>query len=212
MNFGMLVGLVADMPYFDLATLTQLSDEPRSTLLVQLHRLARAGKVVPLRRGLYVLGETYRKQPIVTAELANAIYRPSYLSDRWALSFHGAIPEQTVVFTSVTTRGPKRFDNALGEFAYRHVKSSLFFAYEPVRLAGRKVSIASAEKALVDHWHLHPGEWNEARVAALRLDPAAVDDDRLAAIVERADKPRLRRAFAAWSAVRDELGDGEITL
>jgi predicted transcriptional regulator of viral defense system len=212
MNFGKLVALVADLPFFDLATLVQLTDERRSTLLVQLHRLVKAGKLVPLRRGLYVLGETYRKRPVVPAELANAIYRPSYLSDRWALSFHGAIPEQTAVFTSVTSRAPKRFDTALGEFAYRHVKPSLLFGFAPVEVAGRKVLIASAEKALVDHWHLHHGEWTEQRVAALRPDPAALDDERLVAIVARIAKPRLRRALDAWSAVRDELCDGEVAL
>jgi predicted transcriptional regulator of viral defense system len=56
------------------------------------------------------------------AVLASQIYRPSYLSFHWALGYYGLIPERAVVYTSATTRVPRRFENALGRFRYIHVK------------------------------------------------------------------------------------------
>lgn len=203
---------VGHLPYFDLATLVQLFDVRRATLVTQLHRLAQANKIVPLRRGLYVLGPRYRKVPVHPAQLASVIYGPSYLSDRWALSYHGAIPEQVVVLTSVTTRTPKRFENAFGEFSYRHVKPSLFFGAHAVTINGAKIWLASPEKALVDHWHLESGEWTVPRLMALRLDPDAIDAAELDRVIVRVGKPRLLRAWENYKRVAWDEIDGEVAL
>ncbi|MDD5310057.1 MAG: hypothetical protein PHU25_22295 [Deltaproteobacteria bacterium] len=213
MTFDSLVERVGVLPWFDLATVLQLSGEPRATALNQLSRFARAGKIVPLRRGMYVLAERYRRTAVQPAALANALYRPSYLSGAWALSFYGLIPEGAPVFTSVTTRSPKRFENAFGEFEYRNVKRPLFFGSTFVRIGGEQALVAAPEKALVDLWHLSRGEWTEARMREMRpaqnerLDPA-----KLESLVLRLGSPRISRAFAMWSRVVAEDGEGEVTL
>ena len=53
---------------------------------------------------------------------ANALHAPSYLSGPWALSFYGVIPESVPVYTSVTTRTPREYENPFGVFSYRNVK------------------------------------------------------------------------------------------
>lgn len=212
MKIDELIRRVGHLPCFDLATLVQLADARRETLVTQLYRLSQAGKIVALRRGLYVLASPYRKVPVHAAQLASAIYGPSYLSDRWALSFYGAIPEQAVELTSVTSRTPKRFENAFGAFNYRHVKPSLFFGFHAVAINGASVRIASPEKALVDHWYLEAGEWTEARLRALRLDPDAIDAVALERVVARADKPRLSRAWEGYRRVAGGDVAGEVAL
>jgi len=213
MKFDELVILVGKQPWFDLATLVQLTDERRESLTNQLYRFSKKGKIIPLRRGMYVLADHYRKTPLQAAELAAAIYYPSYLSHTWALSYYGIIPEGAPVFTSVTTRTPKSFQNAFGEFRYRNVKRDLFFGYSPVEMSGRKVLIATPEKALVDYWHLEAGEWDDNRMREMRSARIDIlDIKRLETIVEQSEKPRLFRAFKTWERITKAEIDGEIEI
>ncbi len=211
MNFAALVGLAATLPYFDLPTLVQAFDDRRESTRVQLSRWIAQGKVLPLRRGVYTLGDIYRRAPLAPAFLANHLYRPSYLSGVWALSFHGLIPDAVVWLTSVTSRGPRRFDNAFGTFDYRHVKPDGFFGYEQVPQPGGPILVASPEKALVDDWHLSRGEWTTARLAEMRYQQTdLIHADRLRASVRRFNSPRLIRAAERWIAyVAHEAAAGE---
>src|SRR5262245_25728214 len=45
------------------------------------------GDLIPVRRGLYVLGDLYRQRPVNLFELAQRIYGPSYISFESALSY-----------------------------------------------------------------------------------------------------------------------------
>jgi hypothetical protein len=212
MKFAELLELVQGLPWFDLATLVQLSDERRQALITQLHRFARAEKIVPLRRGMYILAPAYRQVPAQPAELANALHRPSYISEQWALSYHGVIPEGVPVFTSVTTRTTRRYVNRLGEFSYRNVKQPLFFGFSAVRLGGRKVLIATPEKALIDHWYLESGEWTAERLLEMRLAGGVLQSEKLQQMVHRIGKPRLVRALRVWQREIRGADEGEIEL
>jgi hypothetical protein len=85
MKLSELASLTSALPWFDLATLVQLSGERRGTLLVQLSRWVRSGVVIALRRGMYTLSPQYRRAQLNPAALAQALYPPSYLSSHWAL-------------------------------------------------------------------------------------------------------------------------------
>ncbi len=201
MKFEELLNLVGELPWFDLATVVQLAGGPRRTVLEQLHRFVKAGRLVPLRRGMYALAEPYRRVAIQPAELAGALHRPSYLSELWALSFHGMIPEHVPVYTSVTTRSPRSFENGFGRFEYRNVKRSLFFGYQPLAIMGHTVNVATPEKALVDLWHLNGGEWTAERTRGMRFSPAGiVSTGRLGELVGGLGRPRIERAYRAFLA------------
>ena len=209
MKFDQLITLTDELDWFDLPMLAQLSDERRATLTTQLFRWSNAGKVVPLRRGMYVLADRYRKAKMQPAALANALYRPSYLSGLWAMAYYGLIPEAVPVFTSVSTRKPHTFKNAFGEFVYRNIKQSLFGGYQVVRILARNVLVATLEKALFDHWYLSTGPWSQARMAELRLSVSLVDPQKLHGWIDKSGKPRLHNAFEQWSkwaAQNDEEG------
>ena len=213
MNFDSLVKLASSRAHFDLPTLVQAFDEPRESIRVQLSRWVRQGKVIGLRRGHYTLVERYRREPISPAALANALYRPAYLSGLWALGFYDLIPEQVHWLTSVTTRSPQRFENVFGVFDYRHIKQEAFFGYRTVRDGSAEILVAEPEKALLDHWHLTQGEWTTDRLEEMRYQNAEqVDVNRLKAFADRYRSPRLDRATRRWVAVVAAEKEGTVSL
>ena len=169
--------------------------------------------VLPLRRGMYTLAEQYRRIPLNPAELANYLHRPSYLSGLWALGFYGLIPEKVVTWTSVTSREPRRFENAFGAFEYRHIKRNGFFGYRAVDIQGRKVMLAEPEKALLDFWHLNKGPWGKARMEEMRFqNRKAISRPRLQEYARRFGSPRLAQAAQVWRTLIDEETEGAVDL
>ena len=212
MRLDTAVDLFGAMPFFDLATVVQLTEEPHATVVNQLHRWTRAGKLLSLRRGMYAWADRYRRTPLSPAALANALYSPSYVSGPWALGFYGLIPEGVSAYTSVTTRTPRRFENPFGTFLYTAIKRSFFFGYRAARIAGAEVVVATPEKALLDLFHQQAGEWDAPRMREMRFQPSeVVDVQRLLAGAHRMGKPRILRAVRAWRAccgAPEECRDG----
>ncbi len=112
-----------------------------------VHRYATRGALLKLRNGLYALAD----HPPSELVIANRLYAPSYVSFEFALAYYHVIPEAVYALTSATSR-PTRMLTAAGKrFIYSHLKPSAFAGYEPVRLGGDTVFIATPEKALVDY-------------------------------------------------------------
>ena len=201
MKLADIASATRNMPYFDFATIAQLSGEPRQSLRMQLSRLVRQGKLKSLRRGMYVLGEPYRKVNPNPALLANRIYTPSYLSFHWALGYYGLIPEKVVLFSSATPRVPRLFKNEFGSFRYRHIKLDFFTGYQTIKIDRQKVLVAVPEKALLDFWHIEGGEWTAERMASMRFQNfEIVSLKKLDKFAELFQLPRLVRAVRNWRA------------
>ena len=213
MRLDAALDLLGSLPFFDLATVAQLTEEPHGSLVNQMHRWSRAGKLVPLRRGMYAFADRYRRVPVSPASLANALYSPSYLSGLWALAFHGLIPEAVPSYTSVTTRTPRRFDNPFGAFVYHAIKRDFFFGYRTVSIAGAEVVIATPEKALLDLFHLNSGEWDRPRMVEMRFQQGeGIDRRRLREYAQRMGKPRILRAVQVWLECCDAPDDDGVDL
>ena len=213
MRLDTAVDLLGAMPFFDLATVVQLTEESHPGVVNQLHRWSRAGKLVPLRRSMYTFVDRYRRVPVSPATLANVLYSPSYISGLWALGFFGLIPEGVSAYTSVTTRTPRRFDNPFGAFRYTAIKRSFFFGYRTVSIAGAEVVLATAEKALLDLFHLSSGEWNRPRMIEMRFQQTGmVDRRRLQAYAQRMGKPRILRAVQVWRECCDAREEDGVEL
>ena len=201
MKYGELVTELSGYPFFDWPTVLQMfgRKQARADLRMQLSRWVKQGRLISLRRGMYAWPEQYAKHPLNPAEVAHALYRPSYLSGLWALGYYGMIPEQVVVYTSVTTRATKKFDNILGNFEYRHVKNQAFYGYRQIQIMGRDVFIADPEKALLDVWHLNRGVWTDVRMEAMRFQAFdVIDVDKLLEYAKRYVSPRLMVAVDIW--------------
>jgi predicted transcriptional regulator of viral defense system len=112
-----------------------------------LEEQTRAGLFLRLKNGLYAL----KTDPPPEEEIANRLYRPSYLSFEYALAAYNILPEMAYAVTSATTKPTRAF--AVGErmFSYLTIKRAAYTGYAPVQRGGRTVLLADPEKALVDY-------------------------------------------------------------
>ena len=114
--------------------------------------LEQEGKLIRLKRGLYVVSPDVSKQLLSIEMIANHIYGPSYVSKESALRYYGLIPEQVYTVCSMTSNRSKKFENPIGNFDYITVDEK----YYPIGII-QQISenrytflIASPEKALCD--------------------------------------------------------------
>lgn len=125
------------------------------------------GLLIRLKKGLYAL-KTDRP---TEEEIANSLYRPSYISFEYALAFWGILPEMPYAVTSATTKPTRQFSVNSIAFDYYSIKKEAYTGYRLLK-ARRRVSpkddnvnlseteiwptiggflMAEPEKALVDY-------------------------------------------------------------
>ena len=194
MTFDELLRLAGGLPVVDVSTLGVLGGGDPRALSVQLHRWARAGKLIPLRKGIYMLAKPYRHREHALDTIANLLVTPSYISLERALSIHGIIPEGVPLIQSVTTSRPVTYQTKLGDFQYCHVNPKWFFGYRAMSLGDDEVLVAVPEKALLDWVHLSKGEMTLERLEELRLQDVERLDVALLSQMSQAGRPRLQRA------------------
>lgn len=112
-----------------------------------LETYARKGFFIRLKKGIYALKSQFPPEE----EIANALYRPSYISFEYALARYGIIPEMVYAVTSATTMPTRRFSSAAKEFEYLSIKKSAFTGYHLVKEGDKSFLIAEPEKALADY-------------------------------------------------------------
>jgi hypothetical protein len=113
-----------------------------------LSLMEKRGEIFQLKRGLYETDENCD-----SFCLAAPIIGPSYISFETALSFYDLIPEKTYAITSATfsLHKQKQFTNYFGTFLYQDISSKAYpFGTRFLDIKGRKVEIATPEKALCD--------------------------------------------------------------
>jgi len=103
-------------------------------------------------------------------EIANRIYKPSYVSLESALAHYQLIPESVYGVISVSTRRSYRFASAVADFRYRTVKPQLYFGYDLAAGGRKRVKIARPEKAILDFLYLNPRLRSGSDFDSLRID------------------------------------------
>ncbi len=112
-----------------------------------LETYAQGGLFARLKKGLYALqGDAPPEE-----EIANRLYRPSYLSFEYALGAYSILLEMTYVVTSATTQPTRTFEIGEKTFSYFTIKREAYTGYIPVKRGGRTVLMAEPEKAFVDY-------------------------------------------------------------
>jgi predicted transcriptional regulator of viral defense system len=213
MKYHDLVKILGQEGFFDLASVVQLTGERRDSIRMQLHRWCKDGKLLALRRGMYAFPEIGGSHAVNPAELANKLYKPSYISTYWAMGYYGLIPEKVVTFTSVTSRVTRSFSNSLGVFKYQSVKKAAFFGYRPVNIGDKKVIMAEPEKALLDMLYLEQGAWGEERMDGMRFqNQDVINVEKLRSYAERYQSPRLVKAVGEWARVVCLQNEGTVEL
>lgn len=136
------------------SSMLNIFHERREHLNVQLSRWVKAGKLIQVRKGWYLIAQPYRQQDITLPVIANRVVHPSYLSLDWALQYYDLIPEHVPNPTSVTSGRGIRFMFRDNLFIYRHIQPAFFLGYEQRDYNGCKIVVALPEKALLDKIYL----------------------------------------------------------
>ena len=119
---------------------------------VKINDLLKKGKIIRVKKGLYVFGPDLAREPYSKDVLANLIYGPSYISLESALSFYSLIPERVEAITSITSKRKKLFNTPVGIFSYRYINPAIYSYGVTLHELDKNHSIliASKEKALSD--------------------------------------------------------------
>jgi len=122
------------------------------------------GLLTRLKRGIYAL-----KTDLPSAEeIANALYKPSYISFDYALALYKILPEMPYAITSATTKPTRDLVSDGRAYSYFTIKTEAYTGYKLVSVdnpnplkddlvhfaemnSGRAYLIAEPEKALVDY-------------------------------------------------------------
>jgi len=122
----------------------------------KISKLLKSGEIVALKSGLYVLSAQFGRS-LVSEQVANLLYGPSYVSLDYALSRYGLIPEKVFCVTSVCLGRIKNYDTAIGRFSYQQLKPSYYsLAYIRYSMDNAAYLMATAEKALCDKLYYAP--------------------------------------------------------
>jgi len=172
----------------------------------QLDRWVKRGRVLQLRRGVYLLQKPYVTSAAHPFAVANALKKASYISLQSALAHYGMIPEYVPVTTSVTTGRPEECDTQIGRFQFRHISPKRFFGFDEMEIApDQQVLIASPSKALVDLLYLTPHSDNPDYLRELRLnEPEGFDREALNAVVEKLGSSKVERAIRQINQLWEE--------
>ena len=161
-----------------IARLLEGSDERRYGLV---NRALKAGELVRVKRGIYVLADTLRADPVHPFALAQQLVPGSYVSGESALSFHGWIPEAVRSVLSVTAKGTSvSYEHGrLGKFEFRRMTVRPGYFLQVVarhELCHQVALIAEPVRALLDLVYLRKLPWQgmDYLLEGLRIDEQAI--------------------------------------
>jgi hypothetical protein len=179
-------------------------------------RLLKQGKIIRIKKGLYIFGELWRRSSVPGEVLAGLIYGPSAISLDYALSWYGLIPERVYTVTSITTGRSRQFDTPAGIYSYHQISAGRFsagltlqngqegrwFLVEPLKALADKVFCDPRCKPD------SPAYFNEYLFADLRIDEnqliQVIDKNMADKINQIYDSVKVRLLFEfLWNRLPD---------
>ena len=208
MKYIELLEIVKNTPVFTTGLLLA-GNVNTAVIRSQISRWVREGKVIMLRRGCYTIAPPYSGEIPSIFVLANAMEPASYISCQSALAWYGLIPEHVPSVVSVTSGRSGTITNKLGNFIFRHVKSSLLWGFESMNVSpGEKARIACPEKALLDLIYLESKGDSDSYLEQLRLQNIdLLERGKLVSYAHRWGKPKLIRATDRILSILDREED-----
>jgi len=162
----------AEIDYLRLKSILSEYTQPRN----KIRTLLKNHSLIRVKKGLYVFGEKVAQGLYCKEHLANLIYGPSAISREYALSFYGLIPERVEEITNITPKRNKIFDTPVGRFSYQYIPIALYpYGITQTVIEGRKILIATPEKALCDILYLSSSSLNTEK----ELDEYLAEDLRI---------------------------------
>ncbi|MBI2596534.1 hypothetical protein HYW41_00020 [Candidatus Daviesbacteria bacterium] len=158
--------------------------KPPEQIQYFLETQTQQGLFIRLKKGLYALKTDLPSDE----ELANALYKPSYLSFEYALSKYGIIPESPYNLTSATTNPTRLYTIAHQAYSYYTIKQKAYTGYYLDTGGGKRVLIAEPEKALADFlYFIAIGQrfWND------RFNISNLDKNKLITYAKLFKRPKV---------------------
>ena len=195
-------------------TVFSLSDIKRLDVNFHRRRLnewQHKGYIKKLIKGYYIFTDLTLKEEVIF-EIANRIYKPSYISFETALHYYGLIPESVYGITSASTRRTYKFKTGIAEFSYRTLNRRLFFGYEILKYNNNKYfKIASIEKAILDYFYINTHIKNREDIAAIRFNReillSKVDKKKMEEFLAvYGHKALLKRIHLLWEVIEKDAG------
>ena len=149
-----------------------------------VNRAMKAGELIRLRRGLYVLPEKYRARPCHPYAVAQMLEPGSYVSLETALAHHGWIPEAVYTTASITAGSKSKTVETLmmGRFGFHPLAIHEGYFLELVArelIAEQPMLVALPVRALMDLVCLRKLEWQGLDWL---LDGMRIDDELLSTV------------------------------
>ena len=150
---------IKDLPYFEISDLVSLGIE-RRYLKIYLFRLIKKGKLISLKKGIYVSREYLDKLKhknlfnSYLEFLSGVLYSPSFLSLDYILAGFNVLTEFSWHFSAVTRNKTAKFKNSLGLFVYHNVKERLFSDYKIIKKDDFLIYKATKARALFDFLYI----------------------------------------------------------
>ena len=117
----------------------------------KVRNLELSGKVIRLKKGLYVHDPSVSRVALSTELIANHIYAPSYVSMSSALRYYGLIPETVYTIQSMTIKHSRSFETPIGRFDYTFINREAFhIGITSINKQSYAFLMATPEKALCD--------------------------------------------------------------
>ena len=187
-------------------------DRTRGARELLINRALKAGEILRLKRGTYVLAPEYRKTEPPPWTVAGLLLSPSHVSMETALAYYGLIPEAVYQVASVCTQRSRTFNTPLGVFSYHCVPTkdpkagveaitmpAPFWAY-----------VATPLRAIADMVYLNSTVSWQADGAAYLLESLRIDEEDLRELEfgrcnEITEAFRSRRVKAFLQGMRKEF-------
>ena len=117
----------------------------------KVRNLELGGKIIRLKKGLYVVAPSVSGVALSTELIANHLYAPSYISMSSALRYYGLIPEAVYTTQSMTVKHSRSFDTPVGRFDYLFINREAFhIGVTSISKQRYTFLMATPEKALCD--------------------------------------------------------------
>lgn len=186
---------------FTIFSLNDIKRIDRSFFRTRLNEWQGKGYIKKVIKGYYIFSDLELNENALF-EIANKIYKPSYISFETALSFYHLIPESVYGITSASTRRTYKFKTQMAEFSYRTIKPELFFGYELVSYKNKRFKIASIEKTILDYFYINSHIKKENDFACLRMNKdiflKQINEEKVYHFLEKFAQKRLGKRIKSF--------------
>ncbi|OGM26151.1 hypothetical protein A3D00_02915 [Candidatus Woesebacteria bacterium RIFCSPHIGHO2_02_FULL_38_9] len=174
-NFLTEIGKI-QKPFYRMVDFEKIFEQDRMTVNKSIERLIKAGVINRLMKNVYVV----RGQEENLEQVANLIYKPSYLSFESVLYKHGVVNQPPFGITFATTRRSKKIELGKVECWYSQIKVDLWWGF----YEKNGFLEAEVEKAIVDMLYLR--ERGKRRFETDEWYWSGVDRKKLKTFISRA--------------------------